>query len=547
MTENEHDPTQLRLFHPAIVALATAAVMLRIGLSFSLPRTVKWDEPMYLLAGYNLLTGNGFTYSGYPELHFPPLYPIVSGLFYLLVGDFEKASNLAYALFGGLLVFPVFVLARRIYGVRTACLATVLTAIFPALTVNVLFWGTLTEPLYLFLLYGALACLLVGLEDGKPRMFPIAGALLGLAYLTRPEAVVYLGVFFMFASIWLLKAMKRARTWHALGLFILSFLLLAIPYIGYLHAHTGQWMISGKIPFVWQQANTNKGKKQFNDLMPGGEIAWLSPERLRVNTMQSVLASPDDILHRVVTNARSFKDNFFKGNSFWWGFTPLVVVALFTQPWDRSRLRHEAFLITSILVLMLTFFPFFYGTRFFAPAFPVLLIWTAQGALYLGGWLQDTVALWRGKLHSNTYLKLVLRWLPAGMVTALMIVMIPIIGKGRIDDTFYGDKEVGLWLKLHTAVDAKVMTVDLGVALYANRRWVPLPRTDWVHFLRYARDHGANYMVVRDYKLVEQQAELAHILERGAPELELVFSFEESHMPGSIKTLAYRISNPSDE
>jgi hypothetical protein len=53
--------------------------------------------------------------------------------------------------------------------------------------------------------------------------------------------------------------------------------------------------------------------------------------------------------------------------------------------------------------------------------------------------------------------------------------------------------------------------------------------------------------VVRDYKLVEQQAELAHILERGAPELELVFSFEESHMPGSIKTLAYRISNPSDE
>lgn len=547
MTENEHDPTQLRLFDPAIVALATAAVMLRIGLSFSLPRTVKWDEPMYLLAGYNLLTGNGFTYSGYPELHFPPLYPIVSGLFYLLVGDFEKASNLAYALFGGLLVFPVFVLARRIYGVRTACLATVLTAIFPALTVNVLFWGTLTEPLYLFLLYGALACLLVGLEDGKPRMFPIAGALLGLAYLTRPEAVVYLGVFFMFASIWLLKAMKRARTWHALGLFILSFLLLAIPYIGYLHAHTGQWMISGKIPFVWQQANTNKGKKQFNDLMPGGEIAWLSPERLRVNTMQSVLASPDDILHRVVTNARSFKDNFFKGSSFWWGFTPLVVVALFTQPWDRSRLRHEAFLITSILVLMLTFFPFFYGTRFFAPAFPVLLIWTAQGALYLGGWLQDTVALWRGKLHSNTYLELVLRWLPAGMVTALMIVMIPIIGKGWIDDTFYGDKEAGLWLKLHTAVDAKVMTVDLGVALYANRRWVPLPRTDWVHFLRYARDHGANYMVVRDYKLVEQQAELAHILERGAPELELVFSFEESHMPGSIKTLAYRISNPSDE
>jgi hypothetical protein len=29
--------------------------------------------------------------------------------------------------------------------------------------------------------------------------------------------------------------------------------------------------------------------------------------------------------------------------------------------------------------------------------------------------------------------------------------------------------------------------------------------------------------------------------------LELVFSFEESHIPESYKTLVYRISKPSDE
>src|SRR5688572_12243338 len=125
---NEQAPREIRLFHPAIIALAAAAVILRVGLSFALPRTIKWDEPAYLLAGYNLLRGNGFTYTGYPELHFPPLYPFVSGLFYLCVGDFERASNLIYALFGGLLVFPVFVLARRIYGIKTAWLATILAA-----------------------------------------------------------------------------------------------------------------------------------------------------------------------------------------------------------------------------------------------------------------------------------------------------------------------------------------------------------------------------------------------------------------------------------
>ena len=228
MTENEHDPRQFRVFHPTVVALVAAAVLLRIGLSFTLPRTIQADECYYLLLGYNLLAGNGFTYSGYPELHFTPLYPIVAGLVHLLTGDFETASNLVYA---GLLLFPVFAMARRIYGVHTAWLAAVLTAIVPALTVSVLYWGTLTEPLYLSLLYGGLALLLAGLEDDRLGILAAAGALLGLAYLTRPEAVVYFGVFVIVAWVWLLKGVKCGirRTWVALGSFVLPFVVLAVP------------------------------------------------------------------------------------------------------------------------------------------------------------------------------------------------------------------------------------------------------------------------------------------------------------------------------
>jgi 4-amino-4-deoxy-L-arabinose transferase-like glycosyltransferase len=548
MTENEHDSRQLRVFHPTVVALVAAAVLLRLGLSFTLPRTIKDDEPSYLLLGYNLLAGNGFTYSGYPELHFAPLYPIVAGLFHLLIGDFEMASNLVYALFGGLLLFPVFAVARRIYGVKTAWLAAVLVAIFPALTVNVLYWGSLTEPLYLSLLYGGLALLLVGLEDDRLGILATAGALLGLAYLTRPEAVVYFGVFVIFGLIWLLKGKKCGirRTWFALGSFVLPFVVLAIPYIWYLHVHTGQWLISGKIDFVWQQATSSKRFIYF-DPVSGGEIAWLSPDRFQMNILQSVLTNPGDILHRVIKNGRSFKDQFFGGSNFWWGLTPLVVVALFKQPWDQRRVRHEAFLITIILVLMLTFLPFFFLVRLFAPAFPVLLIWTARGALDLGRWLQDTVELWCEKPLSNPYLKSVLGWLPTGMVIGVFILTIPLAAHGWISSTFFGDKEAGLWLKTHAPTDAKIMTQEVAVALYADRHWVPSPNTDWAQFLLYARSHDANYLVVRELKLVERQPHLAHTLQKGAPELELVFSFEESHMPGSIKTLVYRILKPSDE
>jgi 4-amino-4-deoxy-L-arabinose transferase-like glycosyltransferase len=503
------------------------------------------DEPAYLLAGYNLLTGNGFTISGFPELHFPPLFPVIAGLFYFLLGDFEKANNFAYALFGGLLIIPVFVIARRIYGARTAWLASILTAVFPALTVDVLFWGTLTEPLYLFLLYGALACFLIALDDDKIRAFPIAGAFFGLAYLTRPEAIVYFVAFIVFACVWSRKALNNRRTWHVLGSFVLPFLVCAIPYMWYLHAYTGQWMVSGKISFVWQQASSSNGGAISFDLMPGGEIAWVSPERFQANTLPSILANPGDILRRVIKNGRSFRDRFFQTGGFWWGFTPLVVVALFTRPWDRLRLRHEAFLITILLVLVVTFLPFFYGTRFFAPAFPILLIWTAQGALYLGAWLHETAVLWYGKPLCSIYLK-TLRWLPAGTVTGLMILTIPLGAQRCIAGTFYGHKEAGLWLKVHSSVDAKVMTEEPAAALYADRRWVPSPRTDWVSFLRYARDHGANYFVVYDFQLLEQQAQIAHMLQ-SAPEFELVFTFEESHMPVSKKTLVYHISHFSEQ
>ncbi|MEP6959283.1 MAG: glycosyltransferase family 39 protein [Nitrospirota bacterium] len=553
MTETEQHSRQFRVFHPAFVALVTAAVLLRIGLSFTLPRVIKWDEPTYLLLGYNLLAGNGFTYSRYPEVHFPPLHPIVAGIFHLLTGDFEMAGNLECAVFGGLLLFPVFAMGRRIYGLQMAWLVAVLLAIFPALTVNVLYWGSMSEPLYLFLLYGGLALLLTGLEDDQLGMFAAAGALLGLAYLTRPEAVVYFGVFLIFASIWLWNGLKSriSRNWSALGLFVLPFVLLTAPYIWYLHVQTGQWMISGKINITWKVGGEKDGPgidRLYNGLDSSGEeINWLSRERFQGNAPLTDLTNPNVLMDRVLKNVLRLKEGFFTRTNFWWGLTPLVVVGLFKQPWAKRRVRYEVFLITIILVLMLVFLPFGFMIRFYAPAYPVLLMWTARGALELGGWLQDTVELWRGKSLSNRHLKSVLGWLPAGMTAGFLILTIPLAAHDSISETEFGNKEAGLWLKAHSPADAKVMAEDLAVALYADRRWVPSPNADWTRFMKYARARHANYLVVRDSMLDKIRPELAFILQKGTPELELLFSFEEPHKPGSKRTLVYHIVSPSDE
>ena len=104
----------------------------------------------------------------------------------------------------------------------------------------------MTEPLFLFLLYGGLAALLVGFEDNRAGMFAAGGVLLGLAYPIRPEVVFYFGVHFLFGLVWLRNrlALTGFLSRYAFAGFILSFVLVAAPYVWYLHSQTGQWTVS---------------------------------------------------------------------------------------------------------------------------------------------------------------------------------------------------------------------------------------------------------------------------------------------------------------
>jgi hypothetical protein len=138
-----------------------------------------------------------------------------------------------------------------------------------------------------------------------------------------------------------------------------------------------------------------------------------------------------------------------------------------------------------------------------------------------------------------------LGWFPAGMAVLSLLLAIPVTAERAISAMYYGDKEAGLWLMTHTPGDAKVMSQDVAVALYARRDWVPSPNADWALFMRYATAHGAQYLVVRDFMLEKYRPELASVVRNGAPELELVHTFEEPHESKKITTFVYRIVKSS--
>ncbi|MDF2757014.1 MAG: hypothetical protein K0S94_2609, partial [Nitrospira sp.] len=64
-------------------------------------------------------------------------------------------------------------------------------------------------------------------------------------------------------------------------------------------------------------------------------------------------------------------------------------------------------------------------------------------------------------------------------------------------------------------------------------------------FLRYAAAHGAEYLVVRDFRLESRRPELASVVRNGTPELELIHTFEEPHKSERITTFVYHILKAS--
>jgi len=237
----------------ALLALTAAAFTFRFALLL-LPRVMRWDEPVYLLLGRNLWSRLGFSFSGHPELHHSPLFPLLVGATLKLTGRPEAASDIWYVLLGALLTLPVYGLARRLIGHRGAFLAAALVAFFPALTTAVLYWGTMIEPLFLILLYTAAYVVAKGVDAESPWLFTVAGVLTGLAFLARPEGILWMvsleGAALL---VWALRRrLKERRALAALAVLPLGFLAVASPQLLFLHGHTGRWMISGKVGITYE-------------------------------------------------------------------------------------------------------------------------------------------------------------------------------------------------------------------------------------------------------------------------------------------------------
>jgi 4-amino-4-deoxy-L-arabinose transferase-like glycosyltransferase len=530
-----------------LVAVASRVIPL-------LPGRVVWgDEPFYLWLGRNWITGQGFSFTGQPDVHHGPLFPWLAGLLYAVTGNLEVASDILYVLFGSLLIFPVYAIGVEIYGRRTGLGAAALTALFPALTAAVLHWGSLTEPIYMLFVYLGLWGVLRVLRpcwspmervQGQACEYPdpwwaygLAGLSFGLAYLTRPEAFTYFLLMGLFALI--LRLVRRGITIAFVGkiaIYLAAFALAFLPYAYYTYLNTGAWMVSEKVGVAYltgiglAHGDTAAFDRSTWGLDSTGlETFFFSSESYQVSMVDLILGDPWTFGTVLYLNIIRFIQVLFDNALFPVLLFPFVVVGLLAQGWSRERTLKEVFLVVSMLPVV-SFVLFFIQARYIVPLIPVFILWTVQGVLWLGDWLVGTVMALRqssardipvraGEVRARSsrerdvaptpYRSISKGWRtvweygPLALVLVGLVALHPIVVEQVLDvgSVRMEHKTVGQFLDGIAAHDDVIMARYPAIAFHADTRWVPTPNATWPEVLRYARHKGVRYFAIDEREL----------------------------------------------
>ncbi len=527
----------------ALLLIFVAGLLVRAVFA-GLPRMARWDEAAYLAIARNLLAGNGYReLVGAVDLQQPPMVAILAMIGLALHLPLAwAASGPAHLLLGSLVVLPMYGLGRELYGPRVGLMAALLGAIYPALAVSPLYWSTMTEPPYvLFILAGLYATLrcaqsLGGQSTaaGRPLGWAaLMGGAFGLGYLVRPESLVYLVMMLVYLGIvWFASGHHQpSKVLASAGIAVTITVLLALPYVLYLHRATGLWLASGKqgvsMDISWAYANNSQAMhdKAAASLDPSGkEILWLSSEGFRKSLTGWIAEDPRRFVVLVQTNIRNTWHALFHEDLFTPWIVALMALGLFGQPWTRPRLRGELVLLLA-LVPLAGLWVFFVLSRFLAVDVAIGLIWAAAGLAQLSRWAGDTgknlltkASTTRPTSGRRASIDL-LRVLPvAGTVTLLLTGCIGVAANELPRQPFFRI-ETANWLAEHLPAGSPVMTRNTETTLYAGLPMVAFPNAAWPQVEAYGQARGARYLVVEEKEIREIRPDLAALVEPNAPNL----------------------------
>jgi len=511
----EMSPGTDRFPHRTLIFIAVAAALLRLLWITYNGSVIENEGAEYARIADNLRAGRGYVgMLGGRQTLFPPLYPFLIAAVSALGLTSEWAGRLISFAAGIALLWPIFGVARMLSDTRAGILAAILVAVH-GLTIA-LAGAAYSESLYLFATYCALYFSLRLLEQPTCTLGAAAGASFGLAYLTRPEAII--GPLVLAACV-LAGALARreptapavratlvtAPAVRALLVAVLVSVSIAAPYVAWLSINSGYLRWEGKSltnAIIAQRMIEGESYLQASRGLtaaaePRGVYMFPDQFSFRSTAAQStgalVAGMVSGLLARGVGVARDLLRQWTLGAY------PLFLLAAIGWISSAARLRRPTAILFITLMLaaslgaLLTMqhrwerhlYPF---ALLCLPLAAIGLSTSARVLREVGRRLQLTA----GALGIAEY---------GAIATVLSLLALKTVAAIIPDGEFAQAraaplKEVGLWLREQRA-NATVMDLSMVPAYYAAATVEYLPWAEAGVALKYIHSHPADYIVLR--------------------------------------------------
>ncbi len=225
-----------------VAGLTVLALVLRVTALGSVPYTLGGDEAWHGLLARQVLRGDLRNPFGMGFMSMPTFFywPLSWSLW--LVGDGMVGLRLPAALVGTATVPILYLLARDLWGRRTALLGASFLATYDYhIHYSRLGANNVWDPLFVVLTVWALDRALTR-EQGRTRSALAAGMAMGLgAYFYTGARLLPVLVAIYAAFVWFQKRKELRSPALYLGLVVLAFLIVAGPMLGYALAHPDEW------------------------------------------------------------------------------------------------------------------------------------------------------------------------------------------------------------------------------------------------------------------------------------------------------------------
>lgn len=537
-----------------LMLMILLGLTMRIYWMVSQTPVINNDGAEYVRMAESLAAGRGLVgnFPG-PETMYAPLLSVLTAGLDALTRNAELAAHLICLVFGAALIVPVFFIALRMYGIRVAYLSAALVAFHPLLIA--LSGSIYNEDVYITLFVAAVYFGMRSLESRRNRDYVLLGLCLSLAYLSRPEAFAYLWFFVLALWISVLVARTPVRR-AALGsaLIIVTFLLVASPYLRFLHVQIGGVRWEGKWNLNYSIAYRFRSGMNFTEaaygLGPDASSAGPQMEPFRFAAYTPYPHSLADKLQTLWAMAKlNWRDetHFVRDRALGGPLVlALALLGLFRKSWSRRRLFHEAIIICMVISIV------FLGVtncevqiRHDLPLAALGSLWTAKGIDELGKWTRSLMcSLKAGFLPAAKTMGLVVE---AGLVLAIFAVALESTPSNILFDTqqsrYAYVKQACLWLKDYSPGPKRIACVGAIPTYYAKGTLIALPYAGSEQALAYLDSRNVDFIVL-DSNYVSKFPELSDWMKYGIPD-NRVQLIHEAGIDAYNRVAVYRWVRPS--